>query len=355
MTKGHGRRGFGLSRAGWDMHIPDVLIDGRVAIATTALGAAGLAYGLRVVERRHGARTTSLMGMMAAFVFAAQMVNFPVGPGVSGHLLGGVLSAVILGPWAGAVVIAAVLIVQCLLFQDGGLTALGANFINMGLVGAVGGYAVYAPIRRAIGGRRGVLIGSMIAAWFSVLLAAGAFTIELAILGGKHDFFRILSWMALVHAVIGVGEALITGLVVRFVLLTRPDLIDDEPGSDGLDEPTGRWLPGWLSTTLAGVGIALGVAVFLSPFASEAPDGLEYVGGKLGFLPEDDAPPMLAAPMPDYQLPVSVPVLGLDHVKLATALAGLTGTLAVFAFAWLLARVFSREGPPPGKVEFDGA
>ena len=98
------------------------------------------------------------MGMMAAFVFAAQMVNFPVGPGVSGHLLGGVLAAVVLGPWAGAVVIAAVLLVQCFLFGDGGLTALGANFVNMGLIGSVGGYAIYAPIRRAIGGRSGVIL-----------------------------------------------------------------------------------------------------------------------------------------------------------------------------------------------------
>jgi cobalt/nickel transport system permease protein len=325
-----------------------------VAVATTVLGAAGLAYGLRAVERRHGARTTSLMGMMAAFVFAAQMVNFPVGPGVSGHLLGGVLAAVVLGPWAGAVVIATVLIVQCLLFQDGGLTALGANFTNMGLVGAVGGYAVYAPIRRTIGGRRGVLVGAMIAAWFSVLLAAGAFTIELAILGDKHEFFRILSWMALVHAVIGVGEALITGLVVRFILLTRPDLIDDEPDYAVEDEVSRELKPGWLASIVAGMGIALGVAVFLSPFASEAPDGLEFVGGKLGFLPEAETPPILAAPMPDYQLPISVPVAAIDPIKLATALAGLTGTLAVFGFAWSLSRVFAPKGSAPGKVEFDG-
>ena len=334
------------------MHIPDVLIDSRVAVATTVIGAAGLAYGLRAVERRHGPRTTSLMGMMAAFVFAAQMVNFPVGPGVSGHLLGGVLATVVLGPWAGAVVIATVLIVQCLLFQDGGLTALGANFINMGLVGAVGGYAVYAPIRRAIGGRRGVLIGAMIAAWFSVLLAAGAFTVELAILGDKRDFFRILSWMALVHAVIGLGEAVITGLVVRFILLTRPDLIDDGPECIA-DEAAHVMRPGWLASILAGLGIALGVAVFLSPFASEAPDGLEFVGGKLGFLPESESPPILAAPMPDYQLPIASPVAAIDQIKLATALAGLTGTLAVFGFAWSLSRVFSPKEPTPGKVEFD--
>src|SRR4051794_9201005 len=193
------------------MHIPDAILDPRVAMATSVLGAAGLFHALRVVERQLKERTTSLMGMMSAFVFAAQMVNFPVGPGVSGHLLGGVLAAVVLGPWAGAVVIVAVLIVQCFLFSDGGLTALGANFVNMGLIGSVGGYAIYAPLRRLIGGRRGILIAAMVAAWFAVLLAAGACSLELSASGHRQEFFRTLSWMALVHAAIGLGEALITG------------------------------------------------------------------------------------------------------------------------------------------------
>src|SRR3954468_21339260 len=171
------------------MHIPDAVLDPKVAAATGLVAAAGLLAGLRALERRHGERTTVLMGTMSAFVFAAQMVNFPVGPlPISGHLLGGVLAAVMLGPWAGAVVIGAVLIVQCLLFGDGGLTALGANFVNMGMLGAVGGYAIYAPIRRAVGGRAGVLIGGMAAAWFSVILAAGAFAVELAASGRRADF-----------------------------------------------------------------------------------------------------------------------------------------------------------------------
>src|SRR5436305_151416 len=157
------------------MHIPNAVLDPKVAAVTGAIGAAGLVYGLRALEKRLGERTTVLMGTMAAFVFAAQMVNFPLGPlAVSGHLIGGVLAAVMLGPWAGAVVMAAVLIVQCLLFGDGGLMALGANFVNMGLIGSVLGYAIYAPVRRAIGGRAGVIVGAMVAAWFSVLLAAGA-------------------------------------------------------------------------------------------------------------------------------------------------------------------------------------
>jgi cobalt/nickel transport system permease protein len=315
------------------MHIPDAVLSPAVAATTGAIAAAGLLTGLRRLESQLRERTTVLMGVMSAFVFAAQMVNFPVGPlPISGHLLGGVLAAVMLGPWAGAGVIGAVLIVQCLLFGDGGLTALGANFVNMGLIGSVGGYAIYAPMRRAIGGRVGVLIGAMVAAWFSVILASGAFAIELAASGRWDLFFTILGWMALVHAGIGLGEAIITGLVLRFILLARPDLVYDGEPPD--PSRTRRW--GQLG--VGGLGIALAVAVFLAPFASEHPDGLEWVGGQIGFLKEE--PSVIPAPLAEYQMPG----LG-DHVKAATAIAGLAGTLVVFAVGLGLARIFSRRGP----------
>jgi cobalt/nickel transport system permease protein len=315
------------------MHIPDMVLDPKVAAVTSAIGAAGLLYAVRKLERRLGERTTVLMGTMSAFVFAAQMVNFPVWFGVSGHLLGGVLSAVLLGPWAGAVVVAAVLIVQCFLFNDGGLTALGANFINMGLIGSVGGYAIYASLRRAIAGPKGTLIAAMVAAWFSVLLASGAFAIELAASGRRGDFLQVLSWMALVHSLIGIGEALITGIVVRFVLLRRPDLLEPETGLAADPAPAGRWA----QTLVAGLGVALGVAVFLAPFACESPDGLEYVGQNLGFLPDEAAAPSppFPSPMADYQLKVP----GLDHAAVATALAGAVGTVVVFGLGWGMARI----------------
>jgi cobalt/nickel transport system permease protein len=346
-------RGRGGSSEGFrSMHIPDAVLDPRVAVATGGLAVAGLFVGLRKLERGLGDRTTVLMGTMSAFVFAAQMVNFPVGPlPISGHLLGGVLSAVMLGPWAGAVVIGAVLLVQCLLFGDGGLTALGANFVNMGLIGAVLGYAIYAPLRRAIGGRAGVLIGGMAAAWFSVLLASGAFAIELAASGRRTHFFQVLGWMALVHSAIGLGEALITGLVLRFVLLTRPDLVYQpeqlEPGEDE-GEAVNKGLALHLGRiALAGLAIALAVCVFLAPFASEHPDGLEWVGARLGFLNEEAAAPALVpAPIPDYQLPL----FGSNHVKAATAVAGLVGTLVVFGVGLALARVFSRRERGPDGV-----
>jgi len=315
------------------MHIPDAMLDPRVALVTGLVGAGGLLFGLRRLERRLGERTTVLMGTMSAFVFAAQMVNFPIGPGVSGHLLGGVLASVLLGPWAGAVVIAAVLLVQCFLFADGGVTALGANFVNMGLIGAVGGYAIYAPIRRWMGGPKGVLIAAMVAAWFSVLLAAGALAVELAASGRRADFFRILTWMALVHAAIGLGEAIITGLVVRFLLVRRPDLFETPDETQAGISVAGRWG----QTLVGGLAVAMAVAVFLAPFASQLPDGLEFVGGKLGFLSESARPPAILAPIPDYQL--SIP--GLKHVKVATAAAGLVGTLVVFGVAWGMARVLT--------------
>ncbi len=210
-----------------------------------------------------------------------------------------------LGPWAGAVVIAAVLIVQCFLFGDGGFTALGANFVNMGLIGSVGGYAIYAPVRRLIGGRRGVLIGAMVAAWFTVLLAAGACAIELSASGRRADFFRVLSWLALVHAVIGIGEAIITGLVIRFVLITRPDLIELGPGqSQGPEAATAEESGGALAADRArragrgagrgGLSLAVRLRIPRRPGVrrpeARVPDGSAVV---------------LASPRPHARLPAS--------------------------------------------------
>lgn len=326
------------------MHIPDGVLDPRVAVATGVVGAAGFGYAIHRLKRARTDRTTVLLGTTAAFVFAAQMVNFPVGPGVSGHLLGGVLAAALMGPWAGMLVIAAVLVVQCLLFGDGGLTALGANFINMGMIGAGGGYAIYATLKRMIAGPRGTLIAVMAAAWFSVILASGAFAVELAAGGRVEDFPRILTWMALIHAAIGVGEALITGAVVRFVLLRRPDLLEiahDEPDAD---PARGRRAT---EAILAGLVVALAMAVFLAPFASEFPDGLEFVGGRLGFLRE--SPTVMPAPIPDYELKWP----GIEHAKVATAMAGLVGTLVVFAVGWGMARALP--APPKRGVAADAA
>ena len=322
------------------MHIPDGVLSLPTTLATGAIALAGLSVAVSKLSARNRDRTTVLMGTMAAFVFAAQMVNFPLYPfPISGHLLGGVLAAVMLGPWAGAGVMAVVLIVQCLLAGDGGPLSLGANFLNMGLIGSIGGYAIYAPIRRGLGGSRGVVIGSMAAAWFSVILASAAFAVELAASGRMADFPEILGWMVLVHSVIGVGEAIITGLVVRFVLQVRPDLIlDDDEDSENPRSPARRWG----QVALAGLAIASAVAIFLAPLASTNLDGLEFVGGRLKFIDplRETASALLPVPVPDYEMP------GLARWKpLATASAGFLGTSIVFGVGFGLARVFSERKP----------
>ena len=206
------------------MHIPDGFLAANTWLPAWVISVGGLACCFKRLSGTLKDKMVPLMGVMAAFIFAAQMLNFPVAGGTSGHLLGGVLAAVLLGPFAGAVVIAVVLIIQCLIFQDGGLSALGANIFNMSFIGAIGGYSIYTVLKKAIKDDKGIVVGSAIAAWLSVILASSACAIELAI-SGTSPLKIVLPVMAGVHVLIGIGEAVITFLVVGFVLKTRPDLI----------------------------------------------------------------------------------------------------------------------------------
>lgn len=206
------------------MHIPDGFLSGRVSLIAWAISLAGVSFCLRKTAKTLKDRMIPLMGVMSAFIFAAQMLNFPVIGGTSGHLLGGVLASVLLGPYAGAIVLACILTVQCLIFQDGGITALGANILNMALIGAMGGYVIYKVISRVFRNNKGIVIGAMIAGWFSAVAAAVFCAIELAS-SGISALNLILPAMGGLHIVIGIGEAIITGLVVEFVLKVRPDLI----------------------------------------------------------------------------------------------------------------------------------
>jgi cobalt/nickel transport system permease protein len=166
-----------------------------------------LGYAIHRVGRTFADRRAPLMGVMAATLFAAQTMNFPIPSGTSGHLLGGILAAVMLGPWSGLVVLAVVLVVQSLLMTDGGITALGANVFNVGVIGSVVGYAIFEPIRRVIGGQKGTVVGAMLAAWFTVILGATACSIELAISGTYQSLAATLGVMLLFHSMIGLGEA----------------------------------------------------------------------------------------------------------------------------------------------------
>lgn len=308
------------------MHISDGVLSPGVSLATGLIAVAGVGQCIRQL-RRQGAEESPRIGLVAAFVFAAQMVNFPLGfAPVSGHLMGGTLASVLLGPWGGGLAIAAVLIVQSLLMGDGAITALGANWTNMGLIGSIVAY----PVFLAAKSRLGTITGAMLAAWVSVIVSAAAFTIELAFSSGFDGIGRILTWMVLVHAVIAVGEALITGLVLRGVLWSDPELIDSV-------SPAGRQASASPWTIWAGGLIAiLAVVVLLSPVASEFPDGLEYVGQKLGFAHDEPIAGPLAAPLPDYSVP------GWREGRWSTVAAGLIGSLTVLIAGQLLTRGITR-------------
>ena len=215
------------------MHIPDGFFDGPTSAAAGAVTVGTLAVATRRCRDQLGERQVPLAAVTAAFVFAVQMLNFPVASGTSGHLLGGVLAAVLVGPWAGALCISVVLSVQALLFADGGLSALGLNIVNMALVGCIGGYLVFRGIRALLpDNRAGVDVAAGLAAFVSVPLAAGAFVAEFAIGGTTGvDLGDVLAAMVGTHALIGIGEGVITAVAVGAVLATRPDLVHGAAGS----------------------------------------------------------------------------------------------------------------------------
>jgi cobalt/nickel transport system permease protein len=206
------------------MHIPDGFLSTNVWAGAWIISAGALGVCVKKTKEVLKDKMVPLMGVVSAFIFAAQMLNFPIAGGTSGHLLGGVLAAVLLGPWAGAIVIACVLAIQALIFQDGGIAALGTNIFNMSVIGTIGGYILYRIIAKITGGAKGIMFGAAIAAWVSVVLASSACAVELA-LSETSPLNVALPAMAMVHALIGIGEAIVTSLVVGFVLKARPDLI----------------------------------------------------------------------------------------------------------------------------------
>ena len=206
------------------MHIPDGFVSVGTAAVTYALSAGVVGYSIHRTNKELQEREVPLMGVMAAFVFAAQMINFPVAGGTSGHLLGGALVAILLGPWAGSLILTAVLIVQALLFQDGGLVALGANVFNMAVVGVWTGYLTYRLLNRVLSGKYAMWISGFAAAWLSVFLASGFASLELGI-SGTAPYGVVFPAMLSVHALIGIGEGLITTAVLALIAASRKDLL----------------------------------------------------------------------------------------------------------------------------------
>jgi len=207
------------------MHIPDGFLSNSINLATLGLSGITLAWSLKKAKQEITDREIPLIGVTAAFIFAAQMINFPVAGGTSGHFLGAALAAILLGPWISFIIMSLVLVLQCLGFADGGLTALGSNVLNMGLIGGVGVYYLFRLFQKLLPKTtRGFLTASALASWCSVFLASLACAVELA-LSGTSPAKIVIPAMAGFHALIGIGEALITTSILSAVLAARADLI----------------------------------------------------------------------------------------------------------------------------------
>jgi cobalt/nickel transport system permease protein len=302
------------------LHIPDGFLSFFASLICWGITALVLAIAISRTNKSLGERQVPLMGIMAAFIFAAQMINFPVAGGTSGHLLGGALAAIVLGPWAAMLVMTAVIAVQGLLFQDGGLLVMGANILNMGILTAAIGYGLYRgvfrlsrPVKLAVAG---------FAAWLSVMAGAFATAMELW-LSGTSNLQTVTLAMLGVHTLIGVGEALITVAALAFIFQTRPDLLDEK----SVSARSGR---GWV---VVGVLISLAV-ILLSPMASVNPDGLNRVAMDFGFIHSAQSS---AGPFAGYTIPF------LAHSSLGKVAAGVLGLLVVMTLMWIAGRTLQKK------------
>ena len=302
------------------LHIPDGFLGPVVALICWVIMIVVVTFAIRKTNHALGQKQVPLMGIMAAFIFAAQMINFPVAGGTSGHLLGGALAAIVLGPWPAVLVMTAVVAVQALLFQDGGLLVMGANILNMGILTAAIGYGLYRLVANRGKGLKLVVAG--LAAWLSVMTAALATSLELW-LSGTAGLEIVIPTMMSVHALIGIGEALITVAALAFIMQVRPDLLPGEKET----------VKGGLGWAVAGLLIALAVVV-ISPLASADPDGLERVAEDMGFLAAGQASPYEI--IPDYTIPF------LGETPLSTIVAGAIGVLVVLAIIYMLGRALRR-------------
>ncbi|MFD9001974.1 energy-coupling factor ABC transporter permease [Streptomyces sp. NPDC059582] len=318
------------------MHVPDGFINAPTSAVTAVVAAGAVAVSLRGARRELDERTAPLAGLVAAFIFAVQMLNFPVAAGTSGHLLGGALAAILVGPYTGVLCVSVVLLMQGILFADGGLTALGVNITDMAIVTTVVGYAVFRGLLKVLPRkRRSVTVASFVAALLSVPAAAVAFTAMYAI-GGTTDVSigKVATAMIGVHVLIGIGEAVITALTVGAVIAVRPDLVHGARGleprlklrvaGDLVDAPVAAPVPVAARTSrrtvwITGLVTSLVLAGFVSFYASANPDGLEKVAHDKGIDRKAEQHASADSPLADYG------VKDVENARLSGGLAGVIG------------------------------
>ncbi len=316
------------------MHIPDGFCSLPVCIGTAALSLGALGVSIsQTMKQSNTKKSSSIIPATAAgVVFSAQMLNFPVGAGTSGHFLGALAMAAIFGPCRAYLIMLAVLAVQAFAFADGGITALGANLFNMGVIGGFVGYGVLRGVMHFLPrGRKSYLTAVGIASWSSVILASIACSIELA-LSGTFQLSLALPAMTGTHALIGLGEALITCAIVGAVSYSRPDLLPDWSGVDKFtttNKPSTVW-----PVALIGLGLAFFMAAVLSPFASSSPDGLERVAEDMGIM-DRVRELWTMSPLPDYS------VTSISDSAISTGIAGVLGVIITLAVCYAINKLIN--------------
>ncbi|MFG2542795.1 energy-coupling factor ABC transporter permease [Streptomyces sp. NPDC048594] len=320
------------------MHVPDGFINAPTSAVTGVVAAGAIAVSLRGARRELDERTAPLAGLVAAFIFAVQMLNFPVAAGTSGHLLGGALAAILVGPFTGVLCVSVVLLMQGILFADGGLTALGVNITDMAIVTTVVAYALFRGLVKVLPRtRRSVTVASFVAALVSVPAAALAFTL-LYWIGGTTDIAigKVATAMVGVHVLIGIGEAAITALTVGAVIAVRPDLVYGARGlqqrlklrvnGELVDAPDAEPAPAPAAARshrrlwITGLVTSLVLAGFVSFYASANPDGLEKVAADKGIDEKSEEHANADSPLADY---------GVEDVANARVSGGLAGVIGV--------------------------
>lgn len=315
------------------MHAPDGFLTAGTAVATGAISVGTVSVALKQAKEQMSEKMVPLAGITAAFVFAAQMFNFPVAAGTTGHLLGGALAAILLGPHIGALVVTVVVVVQALAFADGGLTALGYNVLNMAVIPAYGGFAVYSGFRKLLpNAKGGVVAATGLAAGISVVLSAAAFSIQwLFGASAPVPFDTVFGAMVGVHILVGIGEGLISALTVGAVLASRPDLVFGARDLRKAQLQESGKVP-LRAFIIGGVAVTLLVATVVSQFAVDNPDGLEFVAEDTGFISSAEEHGLGESIFADYA------TAGINNEALSLAIAGTAGVVITLAVGYGLFR-----------------
>lgn len=300
------------------MHIPDGMLSNATVAATGATSAGFVGYAVAWVRKHVDQRRVVLMAVLAALIFALQMLNFPVAGGTSGHFAGGALAGIMLGPWPAVIVMTTVLLVQALIFADGGVLALGANILNLGVIAPFVGFGIWHVALRLRDSFWPKVAGAFVAGWVACVVSALAAAFEIWV-SGNAQFALVMGAMGFWHALIGIGEGVVTAGIVAYVLRVRPELLGASQSAHS-----------YRRVALGLATVAL-LAVALSFFASSLPDGLEYVYFEQGVGQELADQATVPGPIPDYVVP------GVSNEVLAGILAGLVGVIVVGVILYGLA------------------